>query len=531
MEREKAGGSARSRARRYGGWASLAMVAGLAAACGNTMGAPARTRAPATAVLAGSSATRAVASSSITTYHYDNARDGVGPSAPSLRRLVKAWTNPNVAGAVYAEPLIYSGSVYVATEGDYLYSLSTTTGKVHWRLRVGNPAQSSSVQSAPGLGGCGDIYPLGVTGTPVIDTANKTLYLAEEVQKPGTSGWRGVAHYLVAVSLSRHKMLWKHSIDPPHAGNGSKGTYIVAAEQQRSALTLSRGRVYVPFGGLNGDCSAYHGYVVSRATNGRGGLTVYKTGSPREDAIWATSGAATSSTGNLFVATGNGANGPGQRFDYGNSVVKLSPGLKVLGHFAPASWAQLNSRDLDLGSDGPTMLPGGTNLFQTGKAGLDNGNPESWGYLLRTARLGGTGRPMFRGQVCPNGEFVFGANAAATLKLGKVARTMIFVPCPSGTVGLEVTKGTHRLIFHRVWQASTGDANGPPILAGGLVWALSTGSDGGGGPGDVLSGMSPITGKVLVSRQVGPVENFATPAAADGLIVVGTSSGVEAFKG
>lgn len=507
------------------------LAAGVLAACSYGSHAASRPESRHPAALAAGSLRASGGHSALTTYFYDNARDGEGPSTPSLRRLSRAWSNASVSGAVYAEPLIYSGEVLVATESDLLYALSVKSGKVAWKVRVGRPVESPSVSSAPGLRGCGDVYPLGVTGTPVIDTATGVLYLAAEEQRPGTSSWQGISHRLVAVSLRSHKVLWQKGIDPPGAGDGSGHSYIVAAEQQRSALTLANGRVYVEFGGLYGDCSAYHGYVVSRAASGKGGLVVYKTPSPREDAIWATSGAAVGRSGNLFVATGNGGNGPGQRFDYGNSVVKLSAGLEPRGVFAPASWAYLSQSDLDLGSDGPTLLPGGGYVFQSGKAGFargDGGSPESWGYLLRTGRLGGVGHPAFRGQVCPDAGWVFGANSAARLRVGRLEHTIVYVPCPSGTVALELAGGG-RARFRRLWEASKDSPNGPPILAGGLVWALSTGADGASGPADLLVGMSPLTGKVLVTEQVGQVEHFATPGAAEGLIVVGTTHGVEAF--
>ncbi|MHB1986421.1 MAG: hypothetical protein ACYCSF_00305 [Acidimicrobiales bacterium] len=79
----------------------------------------------------------------------------------------------------------------------------------------------------------------------------------------------------------------------------------------------------------------------------------------------------------------------------------------------------------------------------------------------------------------------------------------------------------------RLW-VSRGDPNGPPIVAGSLVWAISTGADG-GGPSNVLYGMSPVTGKVLVTEQLGQVEPFVTPAAANGEIVVGGLTATEPF--
>lgn len=524
-------------------WVALAIASLSLGACGATgraspsnstpSSSPRATASPASGA-SRSKADTSKAVESLTTYHYGNSRQGLDTHDPSFRHIAEAWetAGSKIDGAIYAEPLIDGGKVYVATEDDLLYALNAKTGGVEWKLRVGSPAQSSSVQGAPGLSQCGDIFPLGITGTPVIDTSTKTLYLAAEVQKSHTSTWTGVEHVMAAIDLSDHRLLWTKEIDPPHSGDGDNGTYIIAAEQQRSALSLVDGRVYVEYGGLSGDCSAYHGYVVSLPTSGKPPLGVYTTPSQREDAIWATSGAASDSSGDLFVATGNGSDND-TTFKMDNAVIELSPSLKVVSYFGPSAWSAMNDDDLDLGSDGPTVLPGGKLVFESGKAGFakgDGGANESWGYILRVNHLGGVGHPAFRGQVCPNAGFVFGANATEVLKVDGHRETLVFVPCPTGTVALKVTEGS-RPSFRRVWEASSGDPNGPPIVAGGLVWAISTGNDGGGSPANVLSGMSPTTGKVLVKKAIFQgVVNFVTPAAADGEIVVGTSAGVEAFK-
>jgi hypothetical protein len=83
--------------------------------------------------------------------------------------------------------------------------------------------------------------------------------------------------------------------------------------------------------------------------------------------------------------------------------------------------------------------------------------------------------------------------------------------------------------FSVKWTASSGNPNGTPIVAGGLVWALATDADGGGGPSD-LYGMNILTGKVEVAVGVRAVEHFATPGAGDGMIFVSSQTGVQAFK-
>jgi hypothetical protein len=456
------------------------------------------------------------------TYDYDNARNGVDVADPSFSHLVPAWTNTSISGGIYGQPLVDGKLVIVATENDEVYGLNASTGKIAWKVSIGSPATTATIDTAPTLsGGCGDIDPLGITGTPVIDSATSEVFVAGEVQTGNLSNpsWRGIKHMMVALKFTDTsvKKVWVHQIDPPGAGS----TYEIPAEQQRSSLTFANGRVYAEFGGLNGDCGSYQGYVLSLTTLGKG-LQWFKVPTAREGAIWATDGAATNAKGELFVATGNSNNDSGA-FDYGDAVIGLTPSLKIDSFWGPNDWAQRNAEDLDLGSGGPILLPNSNYVFETGKGAVDG---ISKGFLLDESKLGGVGHSLFTGTVCPNDGFMFGANATEIVKVAGRKYTYIYVPCPDGTVALRVNYGVHPTFFSK-WAAS--GPNGPPIIAGGLVWALATDGDGGGGPSD-LYGMSLVTGKIVVRKNVNAVEHFATPGAGDGMMYVAGQDGVQAFK-
>jgi hypothetical protein len=350
----------------------------------------------------------------------------------------------------------------------------------------------------------------------VIDTRSDEVFVAAE-ESARVSGKTVVEHVLAALALSSGKLGWKRVVDPP--GNGR--LYHVAAEQQRGALTLANGRVYVPLGGLYGDCGTYHGYMVALPDTGNGALESYQVPTHDAGAIWETDGAVVSAAGDLYVATGNSFDGPGKPFDFGDAVIELSPALRELGYFAPADWAQLNGGDLDLGSAGPIEVPGTKLLFEEGKA---NEKGVGVGYLLEEGRLGGIAHPVFAGTACPNGGYVFGADAAAVVG----GRTYVYVACSGGTVAIAVTAGAHPS-FRQSWSPSSCDPNGPPIVAGGLVWAIGTGADG-GGAANQLCGMKPTSGKVVVTQSLDGVEHFVTPAVADGMMLVPTTGGVEAFR-
>lgn len=453
----------------------------------------------------------------LTTYGYGNARSGTDTVDPNIASLSSApvWDD-SLGAAVYGQPLVYDATVYVGTENDSIYAIGATTGKVLWRLLVGDAVSTSVIDTAPTLsGGCGDISPLGITGTPVIDTATNEMFVAEETEVGGDN-WQDIQHWLVAVSLSTHMEIWHRQIDPP--GGNDADDYYIPAEQQRPALTLLDGRIYVEFGGLDGDCGQYHGYVVDLPVSGNGALVSYQVPTQREGGIWGTGGAFVSSTGDLYVATGNGSSNSLSDYDEGNSVVELSPALMRLGYWAPRNWVQLNDDDWDLGSAGPVAIPGTSLLFVAGKP-AGNG---SFGDLMKDSPLGGIGQGAFTGSLCLGGGAfgAFGADATDVIGTGASSRTYVYAPCGGGTEAVEIDVSA--MTFKQAWSPSTGTPNGSPIVAGGLVWALNW-------PAGNLYGMNPSTGQVAVQRSTDAVGHFATPAVGDAMLFVPTLNGVEAW--
>jgi len=380
--------------------------------------------------------------------------------------------SPRLDGQVYAEPMLCGGSLIVATENDTVYSLNATSGAVLWRTHVGTPMQGSALP-------CGNISPSGITGTPVVDTSTGLVYIVA-FETPGF-------HELVALNVRDGGVRFSRPADPPGANP--------LVQQERGALSLSDGRVYVPYGGLLGDCGNYHGWVVGLNADGRGNMVSYQVPTQREGGVWSPSGAAIDASGNLFISTGNGASS--SQFDYGNSVIKLSPALEQLDYFAPTNWLRLNEADTDLGSVGPLLLENGE-VFQIGKEGV--------GYLLNASHLGGIGGQLYSARACAS---AFGASA----RLG----SLVFVPCTNGLFAI----ATSQKSFQVVWQSPDFPA-GPPIVTGGVVWTLDTSSG-------ALHGYSTATGGQLFSFEVGRATRFTTPTFGDGRVFVAAGTEVFAF--
>ncbi len=402
------------------------------------------------------------------TYGGGPRRWGSYPEA-RVRGLRPAWTTPPLDGALYAQPLWQGGLAYIATENDTVYAVSLRTGRTVWRRHLGTPVPLKDLP-------CGDIGPLGITGTPVL--AGGRIYVAAELEP--------IQQRLFALNAKTGEVLGSWSLDLP-------GT-IAYAQQQRGALTYLDGTVYVPLGGLYGDCGPYVGQVVA-VHPGRATIA-YRVPTAREGAIWAPAGISLAANGDLYAATGNSASTAA--WDGGDSVLRLSPALKLLGYFTPRAFPYLNQSDLDLGSTAPLPLPGGF-IFQVGKEGV--------GYLLRAGSLGGIGHPVASGAVCSG---AYGADA--------YGGHLIFVPCTNGLVALRPgSRG-----FSQAWSRDGWDA-GPPAVGGGAVLSVDE-------SGARLDVFSAATGQPLASAPLGAVPHFDAPALAPGLVLVDAGNRVKAFS-
>ncbi|HEX4217302.1 MAG TPA: PQQ-binding-like beta-propeller repeat protein, partial [Acidimicrobiales bacterium] len=415
---------------RYRIVAAMLVSACTLAACGQPTGGTAHPSAssavPTTAL--GSLPTASTAPSTAgqwLTYHRDIARSGDDPSEPNVSTVSQLW-QAKVDGQVYAEPLVDGGRVIVATENNTVYSLDAATGQVVWSTSLGAPVPGSDMP-------CGNIDPSGITGTPVIDPADGVVWVVAFVG-PGE-------HQLVAVDLADGRVRSRQPIVLPGVD--------ALAEQQRGALTVEHGNVYVSFGGLYGDCGNYRGFVVSFPTTGSGTQTTFGVPTAHQGAIWSPPGPAVTSAGSLVVATGNGAST--SSYDDGDSVIALSPTLQVIGTFAPANWVQLNETDQDLGSVSPTLV--GNEIFQVGKDGV--------GYLLDADNLGGIGGQLYAAQVCS--APAFGGTA--------VDGSVVIVPCLDGLTAIQV-EANH--IFRTVWSQPS-VVSSAPVVAAGRVWAVTRG--------------------------------------------------------
>ena len=159
-------------------------------------------------------------------------------------------------------------------------------------------------------------------------------------------------------------------------------TVLPVREKIASPLKLFRGHIIAVTGGYIGDQPPYQGHVAildaqtgkllhvwNSLCSDRPGLLDPKSCRDTQSAIWGRAGAVIDgATGNIFVATGNGPYDG--KTSWGDAVIELnSDATEMLGNYTTTNNAELNSRDLDIGSTSPALL-GGDFIAQGGKDGL-----------------------------------------------------------------------------------------------------------------------------------------------------------------
>lgn len=325
---------------------------------------------------------------SILTYHGDAARSGnlVVPrltwdKARSIH-MDRAF-DARFSGHVYAQPLYWQvpGSnkamLLVATEANVVEALDAETGKQLWRRSLGSPVSRSALL-------CGNISPLGITGSPVIDEATQAIYLDAAIE-----GQSGPRHRVFALSLRDGSTLNGWPIDVADALRARGLSFNPRDQNQRGALTILNDTVYVPFGGHFGDCGDYRGWIAGVSLPDPGKVISWVTRA-RGGGIWAPGGLSVSGE-SLFAATGNtfGA----RHWSDGEAVLRLAPDLhrseNKQDFFAPSDWQILDQGDADLGGTNPVpldVLAGSRSQALILALGKDRR-----AYLLDRNNLGGIG--------------------------------------------------------------------------------------------------------------------------------------------
>src|SRR5262249_6938297 len=222
----------------------------------------------------------------VTTYRNNLARSGenlqetiLTPANVTPARFGKIVSHP-VDGQVYAQPLYVPSVtipakgirnvVFVATAHDSMYAFDADSGagpnaSPLWQVSLANAALGERPANVSDVMNCHSMLPeVGITGTPVIDTATSTLYVIALTVRDGSFVHR--LHALdIATGAERPGSPVVIDAFVPGAGDGFSSHAGVPfhsyLQKNRAGLLLLNGVVYSAWTS-HCDFGPYHGWII-----------------------------------------------------------------------------------------------------------------------------------------------------------------------------------------------------------------------------------------------------------------------------
>jgi len=330
----------------------------------------------------------------VTQEHNHPSRDGVYIDAAFTFSAAANLTRDlnfdgTISGNVYAQPLYIEGGpngpmIIAVTESNYVYALNATTGTVIWRRTDIGPAVTQGLA-------CSNINPAGITGTPVVDLASRRLFFDALIDGPT------IKHFIFSLDVDTGATTpgWPVDVNATATYNGMN--FESRVQEERGALALVNGIVYVAYSGYSGDCDNYHGWVVGVEINDPSNVRAWAT-TAIGGGIWGHGGVA-SDGANMFVVTGNTFN-TGGNWMGGEAIIRLQAGptwtAQPTDYWAPVDWLHLDNTDTDLGGVSATVIdvPGAIPSQLVLALGKDHN-----AYLVNRNNLGGIGSPLAQASV------------------------------------------------------------------------------------------------------------------------------------
>jgi hypothetical protein len=475
----------------------------------------------------------------VTQFHNHASRDGLYVDSAFTQSAAANLTRDlnfdgTIVGNVYAQPLYVEGGpggsamIIVATESNNVYALNAIDGTVIWERNVGPPVPADDLD-------CSKLDPMGILGTPIVDLTSRALFLDAMITP---DGGQTIKHLIFSLNVDTGDINpdWPVDVEATATYNGI--TFTAAIQQQRSALGIVGGIVYVGYGSM-ADCSLYNGWLIGIPIDNPASVTAWAAATDPGvwgGAVWGVGGIATDGK-NPFATTGNTWN-TGGSWSGGEAVIRFLPGPifnnDPSDYWVPANWLDLDGSDKDLGSSGPLPVdvPGATPSHLIVALGKDG-----YAYLLDRDNLGGLSSPPVASEQIANTEI---RQAAATYATNQ--GTYVSVRASGNTLmAFQITAANPPGILS-TWSVDRGDGGcGSPFVTSTdgvsnmIVWVAGT-EDPHDSTGDQrLHGYDGETGSVVYDGG-GPNELMAgthryntTGIAARGRIYVAGDDKVYAF--
>jgi outer membrane protein assembly factor BamB len=438
----------------------------------------------------------------------------------------------------------------VAGSSDNIYAVDADLGRVFWSRRFTYSSDTPQIQTSSWL------CPGGLTATPVISPppnfaarpapAPAGAPRAPAPRPPGASPFAVRRIYVLSSDGNIHQLNLNNGEEmaPP--------AKLVPPNGKPYSLNIVDNVLYTATGQrCGGNPNAVYAMdlnspemKVAQFATGAGG-------------IWGLGGVAIGTDGTIYTETGDGEWDPAKG-QYSDTVLALTAkDLKLKDYYTPSNRAWLTKRDLDMNVT-PVVFPykGRDLIAASGKEGRF--------YLLDSQSLGGPDHrtPLFRSELVSNEEVDFAGagtwGSLATWEDDKGTR-WILAPIwgpphskfefpitngksPNGSiVAFKVTEQNGKPVLSPAWISRDLIAPAPPVVANGVVFALSSGeyvrqvNENEGGlfsaqyraersKNAVLYALDAETGKELYSSgdSITSFTHFATMAVANGRVYFAT---------
>lgn len=450
---------------------------------------------------------------------------------PAEAYSLSALTAPVVAADVSTAKGVRT-AVYVAGIGGTVFALDSETGEQLW-------ARTFKYRIQPGKGGFQGTFlcPNGITATPVIDKAAQILYvIAADGALYGLDLGSGAVRYGPVQFVASYAKAW--------------------------SLSLVDGVVYTTLSqGCGAGLSGFYGIDV----RDRHHPVVHQLLLSNTDTagIWGSGGPIIGDNGRVYGSTADGKFDPAAG-DYSNTIISASlSNLNLLDYYLPLNWDYLRKKDLDLGSASPVYFGWKNRRL------VATGTKEAVVSLLDAESLGGADHqtPLYSSPqlgnekgICCSGLGIWGGLSSARDLQGQ---TWLYVPMggppaptapkffftngdtPHGSImAFKVTadEKTQNPQLEAAWISGDFDIPDPPVIANGVLFALSTGENAIQKGGEknrllntqpaVLRALDAATGKELFNSKdaIATWVHFSGLAVANGQVyVVDHDSNVYAF--
>jgi outer membrane protein assembly factor BamB len=377
-------------------------------------------------------------------------------------KSLTALTAPVIADAVSTAQGVKQ-VIYVAGSADHMYALDSATGNILWS----HDFEVHSLPKDEGMWLC----PNNLNDTPVIDRRTSNIYV-----------------------IASDGRLWGLDLGSGDVKFGP--VQFVAPYSKNWSLNLSGTTIYT---------------AISQGCGGtQSGIYSIDIGKPRQPVIhmvqfshlngpsgvWGRGGPVIGGNGYIYVATGDGDFNPAIG-NYGSSFVQVSlKDLHVAGYFAPRDYHHVTQYDLDIASSSPVWFADGDHNIVTagGKAGVV--------YMLDADSPGGKDHhtSLYTARLCNDkeefqGKGIWGSPSAWQDEAGQ---TWVYF-CLYGPVSSKAPKppiengpnphgsimafkvvpdaATKKPTLSPAWVSDDLDLPDPPVIANGVLFAVSTGEN------------------------------------------------------